>query len=126
MLVSESVVVFIPSMNPANVRQFYEGLLGLRWVSSDAFAMVLEANGITIRVANVSSIADFKPAPFTILGWRVENIDERVAILTQKGIKFEHYSGMDQNAAGIWTSPAGARVAWFKDPDGNVLSLTEH
>jgi catechol 2,3-dioxygenase-like lactoylglutathione lyase family enzyme len=125
MLASQDVVAFIPSANPEAARPFYEGVLGLKWLGADPFAAVLDANGTTLRIANVSSVPGFKPAPFTVLGWRVDDIDEVVAGLARKGVKFEHYDGLGQDDAGVWTSPAGARVAWFKDPDGNVLSVAE-
>ena len=125
MLGSETIIAFIPSRDPTGARSFYEGVLGLRFLSQDPFAMVLEANGITIRVANVSSVPGFKPAPFTILGWQVENIEKAARGLREKGVRFERYPGMQQDELGIWNSPSGAKVAWFKDPEGNVLSITE-
>ena len=120
------IVAFVPSRNPAKARAFYEGILGLRFVSEDPFALVLEGNGVMIRVANVSSVKRFKPAPFTILGWLVDDIAGTVKALKKKNVKFERFPGMEQDQLGVWSSPSGARVAWFKDPDGNVLSLTEH
>ena len=125
MLGTETIVAFVPSQDPAAARRFYEGVLGLRFVSQDPFALVLEANGITVRVANVSSVPGFKPAPFTILGWRVRDIGKTALGLQEKGVRFERYPGMQQDELAIWNSPAGARVAWFKDPEGNVLSITE-
>ena len=125
MLGAESIVAFVPSQDPAAARKFYEGVLGLRFVSQDPFALVLDANGIMVRVANVSSVPDFKPASFTILGWRVGNIEKTARNLREKGIRCERYPGMKQDDLGIWTSPSGAKVAWFKDPEGNVLSITE-
>jgi len=119
------VVAFVPSRNPANARPFYETTLGLRFVSENPFALVLDANGIMIRVANVSSVETFKPAPFTILGWLVDDIARTVKTLKKKNVKFERFPGMDQDELGVWRSPSGARIAWFKDPDGNVLSVTQ-
>ncbi len=125
MLGSENIIAFVPSKDPAAARKFYEAVLGLRFVSQDPFALVMEANGITVRVANVSSVPGFKPAPYTILGWRVGNIEETARGLQKKGVRFERYPGMQQDELGIWNSPSGAKVAWFKDPEGNVLSITE-
>ncbi len=125
MLGAESIVAFVPSRDPAAVRSFYEGVLGLRFVSQDPFALVLEANGVTVRVANVSSVPGFMPAPFTILGWQVADIEKTARGLRDKGVRFERYPGMEQDDLGIWNSPSGAKVAWFKDPEGNVLSITE-
>jgi catechol 2,3-dioxygenase-like lactoylglutathione lyase family enzyme len=119
------VVAFVPSSNPAKARAFYEKTLGLRFVSEDPFALVLDANGVMIRVANVSSVKGFKPAPFTILGWLVDDIAATVKGLNKKNVKFERFPGMDQDERGVWRSPSGARIAWFKDPDGNVLSVTQ-
>jgi catechol 2,3-dioxygenase-like lactoylglutathione lyase family enzyme len=125
MLGSSSVVAFVPSRDPTKARAFYEGVLGLRFVSEDPFAVVLDANGVPIRIANVSSVTNFKPFPFTILGWQVTDIQKSVEALQKKGVTFQRYDGMTQDALGVWTSPSGAKVAWFTDPDGNVVSLTE-
>jgi catechol 2,3-dioxygenase-like lactoylglutathione lyase family enzyme len=118
-------VAFVPTRNPARARAFYEGTLGLRFVSEDPFAVVFEANGVMIRAANVSNVKDFKPAPFTILGWLVIDIAKAVRGLNKKGLSFERFQGMDQNALGVWSSPSGAKIAWFKDPEGNLLSVTQ-
>jgi catechol 2,3-dioxygenase-like lactoylglutathione lyase family enzyme len=125
MLGSMPVVAFVPCVKPERVRPFYEGKLGLRFVAEDQFAVVLDANGLTVRVVNVSGVPGHKPAPFTILGWSVPDIERAVRELQDKAIECESYPGMEQDLLGIWTSPSGARVAWFKDPEGNVLSLTE-
>jgi len=120
------IVAFVPTANPARSKKFFKTTLGLRLVSEDPFALVFDANGTSIRVANVSSVRGFRPAPFTILGWAVDDIDATVAQLSRRGVRFERYPGMPQDVRGIWTSPSGARIAWFKDPEGNVLSLTEY
>jgi hypothetical protein len=93
-------------------------------VRNDGFAMVLDANGIMIRVAKVPP--DFKPLPFTILGWQVTGIEEIVPELQKRGVAFERFGFPGQDALGIWTAPSGDKVAWFKDPDGNTLSLSQH
>ncbi|MFN2636519.1 MAG: VOC family protein [Gemmatimonadaceae bacterium] len=126
MLGKSNLVAFIPSKAPTKSRSFFENVLGLEFVSEDPFAMVLDANGTMIRVANVSNVKDFKPAPFTILGWDVENIDRTVRQMEKKGVQFERYTGLDQDSLGIWSAPGGAKVAWFKDPDGNLLSVSQH
>ena len=125
MLRSADVIAFVPTRDPARARAFYEHTLGLKFVSDDQFALVFDANGVTVRIANVSSVKEFKPAPFTILGWEVAEIQKSVRELTKKGVVFERFPGMDQDQLGIWDSPSGARVAWFKDPDGNILSITQ-
>jgi catechol 2,3-dioxygenase-like lactoylglutathione lyase family enzyme len=123
MLGSMNIVAFVPTKDAAKARAFYEGVLGLRFVKDDGFALVLDANGIMVRVAKAG---DFKPAPFTILGWQVTGIEKVVAGLQGKGVAFERFEFFEQDALGIWTAPTGDKVAWFKDPDGNVLSVSEH
>ena len=125
MLGSADLIAFVPTRDPDRARQFYETTLGLEFISADPFALVFNAHGTTLRVANVSDVKDFRPAPFTIVGWQVTNASDTVGDLEKKGIRFERFPGMDQDAQGIWQSPSGARVAWFKDSDGNILSITE-
>ena len=122
---SADVVAFVPTRNPKKARRFYEKVLGLEFRDEDSFASVFSANGVMLRVADVSSVRNFKPAPYTILGWRVDSVESAVAALRARGVRFQRFAGMGQNRAGIWTSPSGAKVAWFKDPDGNTLSITE-
>ncbi|HEY8833759.1 MAG TPA: VOC family protein [Gemmatimonadaceae bacterium] len=126
MLGSSDIVAFVPSRSPKKSRSFYEHTLGLGFVSDDQFANVFDANDVMVRVVDVSSVDGFTPFPFTILGWSVDNIEKTVKGLQKKGVTFERFQGMDQDQLGIWTSPSGARIAWFKDPDGNLLSLSEH
>jgi catechol 2,3-dioxygenase-like lactoylglutathione lyase family enzyme len=125
MLGSMDIIAFVPTRNRDKARPFFEKTLGLRFVSDDQFALVFDANGVMIRVVDVSSVAGFEPAPFTILGWNVGDIGKIVRGLGKKGIEFERYPGMQHDQLGVWSSPSGAKVAWFKDPDGNVLSVTE-
>lgn len=122
MLGSIDIVAFVPTKDAEKARAFYEGVLGLRFVKDDGFALVLDANGIMVRVAK----AQFTPAPFTILGWQVADIESMVKGLQEKGVKFERFGFFEQDELGIWTAPTGDKVAWFKDPDGNVLSLSQH
>jgi catechol 2,3-dioxygenase-like lactoylglutathione lyase family enzyme len=126
MLGSMGIVAFVPTKHREKARAFYEKTLGLGFVSDDQFALVFDANGVTLRVVDVSAVPGFEPAPFTILGWTVGDIGKAVKGLERKGVKFERYPGMQQDQIGVWTSPGGAKIAWFKDPDGNVLSVTEH
>jgi len=123
MLGALNIVAFVPTKDTEKARAFYEGILGLRFVKDDGFAMVLDANGIMIRVAKAP---EFKPAQFTILGWQVTEIDKVVRELTGKGIHFEIFGFFKQDELGIWTAPTGDKVAWFKDPDGNILSVSQH
>jgi catechol 2,3-dioxygenase-like lactoylglutathione lyase family enzyme len=122
MLSSIDIVAFVPTKDTEKARAFYEGVLGLRFVKDDGFAMVLDANGIMVRVAK----AQFTPAPFTILGWQVTDINKIVTGLQAKGVRFERFGFFEQDELGIWTAPTGDKVAWFKDPDGNVLSISQH
>ena len=123
MLSNHKLMAFVPTTDSARARAFYETKLGLRFVSNDDFALVMDAGGTTIRIAKVPELS---PAPFTVLGWEVTGIDNVAAALKAKGVTFERYGWAKQDDLGIWTAPGGAKVAWFKDPDGNVLSLTEH
>ena len=124
MLATAKLVAFIPTKDAARARAFYEDTLGLRFVQDDNFALVMESNGTTIRIAR---IGDFTPYPFTVLGWAVEDIDAAVATLTAKGVEFNRYSFLEQSPNGVWTAPGNAaKVAWFPDPDGNTLSLSQH
>jgi catechol 2,3-dioxygenase-like lactoylglutathione lyase family enzyme len=118
------VMAFAPTTDPAKARAFYEGALGLRLVSDEQpFALVFDANGTMLRVTTVHEL---KTQQFTILGWRVVEIEKSVDRLAAAGVEFERYKGVnDADPRGIWNSPSGARIAWFKDPDGNVLSVTE-
>ena len=123
MLGSINIVAFVPTRDFNKARAFYEGVLGLRFVKDDGFALVLDANGIMIRVAKVP---EFKPAQFTILGWQVSGIEKMVEELERKGVHFERFGFFEQDKLGIWTAPTGDKVAWFKDPDGNILSVSQH
>ena len=123
MLGSINIIAFVPTRDSNKARAFYEGVLGLRFVKDDGFALVLDANGIMIRVAKVP---EFKPAQFTILGWQVSHIEKIVEELEKKGVHFERFGFFEQDKFGIWTAPTGDKVAWFKDPDGNVLSVSQH
>ena len=122
MLTTFDLIAFVPTAQPDRARDFYANVLGLRLVSEDGFALVFEAHGSMLRIAKM---AQLQPAPYTVLGWRVPNIAAAVAALAARGVAFEKYAGLSQDTAGVWASPSGARIAWFKDPDGNTLSLTE-
>ena len=123
MLGSTNIVAFVPIKDSGKARAFYEGVLGLRFVKDDGFALVLEANGIMVRAAKMK---EFTPAQFTILGWQVSDIEQVVRGLAAKGVHFEIFGFFKQDERGIWTAPNGDKVAWFKDPDGNTLSVSQH
>jgi catechol 2,3-dioxygenase-like lactoylglutathione lyase family enzyme len=119
-----NIVAFVPTGDSEKARTFYEIVLGLRFVKDDGFAVTLDANGIMVRVTKVPP--PFTPAPFTILGWQVSEIEKMVAELQEKGVHFERFGFFEQDELGIWTAPTGDKVAWFKDPDGNILSVSQH
>jgi len=123
MLGSTNIVAFVPIKDSGKARAFYEGVLGLRFVKDDGFALVLEANGIMVRAAKMK---EFTPVQFTILGWQVSDIEQVVRGLAAKGVHFEIFGFFKQDELGIWTAPTGDKVAWFKDPDGNILSVSQH
>jgi catechol 2,3-dioxygenase-like lactoylglutathione lyase family enzyme len=123
MLFDGQTIAFLASRDLERAEAFYVGRLGLTRAMRDSFALVVFADRVRVRITRVE---DFTPQPFTVLGWQVERIDEVVERLTAAGIDLLRYPGMEQDAAGIWRSPGGARVAWFADPDRNVLSLSEH
>ena len=123
MLGKSNIVAFVPIKDTAKARTFYEETLGLRFVKDDNFALIFDANGIMVRMAKVP---EFKPAHFTVLGWEVSNIEQTVKSLQEKGVAFERIGFFKQDELGIWTAPTGDKVAWFKDPDGNTLSVSQH
>jgi catechol 2,3-dioxygenase-like lactoylglutathione lyase family enzyme len=117
-------IAFVPTRDPARAEEFYQGVLGLRLVSEELpFALVFDLDGVMLRVTIVKELT---PAAYTILGWRTEDISATVRALQQSGVVFARYPGMAQNELGIWTAPGGAQVAWFQDPDGNTLSVSQH
>jgi len=124
LLGSAKLLAFAAISDAARAKAFYRDVLGLRFVAEDGFAVVFDSNGVTVRLSLVG-----KPviAPYTVLGWMVPDIGAKVKELEQNGVMFERYSFLQQDELGVWTAPDGiARVAWFKDPDGNVLSVSQH
>jgi catechol 2,3-dioxygenase-like lactoylglutathione lyase family enzyme len=118
-------IAFVATRDAARAKAFYQGVLGLRLVSEELpFALVFDLDGVVLRVTIVKELT---PAAYTILGWKTEDISATVRALQQSGVVFERYPGMAQDELGIWTAPGGAaRVAWFKDLDGNTLSVSQH
>ena len=123
MLGSTNIVAFVTISDVEKSRSFYEGILGLKFIKDDGFALVFDANGIMVRAAKMKEVT---PQQFTVLGWQVSDIENKVRALTDKGVKFEIFGFFKQDELGIWTAPTGDKVAWFKDPDGNILSLSQH
>jgi catechol 2,3-dioxygenase-like lactoylglutathione lyase family enzyme len=122
MLESSDVVAFAAAADLPRAREFYEQKLGLRMVEQNDFACVFDANGTMLRVTAVPVVS--QPG-YTVLGWRVTDIEATVRGLTARGVVFNRYDGMDQDENGVWTTTGGEQVAWFADPDGNTLSLTQ-
>ena len=121
-MINSKIIGFVATRNPASARKFYEGALGLAFISEDPFAVVFDVNGTMLRVQKVQEL---HPPRHTVLGWDVHDIRAEIEALVKKGVRFERFDGLPQDELGIWTSPAGGKIAWFKDPDGNTLSLTQ-
>lgn len=103
-------------------KDFYQRVLGLKLIEDSPFALVFDANGTMLRIQKVP---DHVPAKHTVLGWKVDDIRSRIGELSAKGVRFERFDGIPQDDCGIWSTPDRVLVAWFKDPDGNTLSLTQ-
>lgn len=115
-------VSFVATSKPAESRQFYETVLGLPCLSDDPFALVFDLGVSTLRIQKVELVPEVN---HTVLGWEVVDIQKSVGELSKRGLRFERFPQLPQDDLGVWASPSGAMVAWFKDPDGNTLSLTE-
>ena len=125
MLTRSKPVILIPTVRKDQAKEFYESVLGLKFRLDDGFALVFDTAGIMLRVTPVQ---EFTPHQFSVLGWEVDDILLAVTDLKQRGVVFEIYDfpWMKQDELGIWTAPDGTCVAWFKDPDGNLLSVAQH
>jgi catechol 2,3-dioxygenase-like lactoylglutathione lyase family enzyme len=117
------IIGFVPTTDAERSRAFYVDVLKLDFVSDDQFALVVRTQSSMIRIAKTEN---FTPVPYTVLGWEVSAIEEQVQALSAAGVSFERYPYLPQGELGIWTTPDGSKVAWFKDPDGNLLSLSQH
>ena len=122
-LTSESLVGLVPTTNSARAKAFYIDTLGLTFISDDQFAVVVRSGPNQIRIVKVES---FTPQTFTVLGWAVGDVAATVRDLAQRGVQFLRFEGMEQDEDGIWNPTGGGGVAWFKDPDGNTLSVSSH
>lgn len=122
MLSDKKLKAFVPTAKPQDAKSFYRDVLGLKLLSEDNYAIEFDANGTLLRIAIVQEL---KPQAFTVLGWNIEDISSTILALNSKDIFCIKYDFLKQDDLGVWTSPSGSKVAWFKDPDGNVLSLTE-
>jgi len=121
-LSTAAVVPFVATTDLERAHGFYGDLLGLRRVDASPFANVYDAGGTSLRVTRVDRVLT---ASYTVLGWTVADIRAAISELTARGVAFERFAGVDQDDAGVWTAPGGARIAWFRDSDGSLLSLTE-
>lgn len=115
-------IAFIATAKPEAAKTFYSDIVGLKLRDASPFALVFEDSGIMLRVQIVT---DHTPPPYTVHGWSVARIEDNVHRLKSRGATFLDYDQLPQDDLGIWTTPEGAKIAWFKDPDGNILSLTE-
>jgi catechol 2,3-dioxygenase-like lactoylglutathione lyase family enzyme len=122
MLDGSNLTAFLATTDASRTRAFYEGVLGLRFVSDDPFALVYDAQGTELRIQKVER---FTPQPHTALGWLVTSLQAVIREIVARGGRFERYPSLGQDEAGVWLAPSGTRIAWLKDPDGNVLSLSE-
>ena len=113
---------FLATTDANRAQRFYVDLLGAELRESTPFSLVVKIGGTMLRIQKVEEVC---PPPYTALGWQVEDIAADVRSLTERGVKFIHFNGMGQDDAGIWTAPGGAKVAWFRDPDGQLLSLDQ-
>ena len=118
-----SLIGFVPITDADRAKAFYADVLGLTFVQDDGFALVFHSGGNMVRLVRMPSVT---PAQFTILGWEATTIEDDVKALTAKGVSFVRFSFFKQDKLGIWTAPNGNKVAWFTDPDGNVLSVSQH
>jgi catechol 2,3-dioxygenase-like lactoylglutathione lyase family enzyme len=119
---NSALMAFVATANADEARAFYRDVLGLTLVDEHPFALVFDSSGTTLRIQKVESVA---PIPYTALGWRVDDIHASVHGLVERGVTFERFPGISQDDDGVWSNPFGVGVAWFKDPDGNLLSLSE-
>lgn len=122
MLSDKNIIAFVATTDTAKAKPFYESILGLKITSIEQYAIVFDANGIQLRM---SIVKDLIPAQYSVLSWIVPDIKKAVTELSIKGVKFEKYDWFKHDEQGIWTAPDATMVAWFKDPDGNILSLTQ-
>jgi catechol 2,3-dioxygenase-like lactoylglutathione lyase family enzyme len=123
MLDSAKLVGFVPTTDYEKARAFYEGKLGFKFVSLDQYALVMQVGAHRIRI---SKVPNYKPLQGTILGWEVENIEAAAKWLGDRGVATEKFPFVQDRELGIWTTPNGDKVAWFKDPDGNILGVSQH
>ena len=119
---SQKIMAFAATSDPATAKAFYRDTLGLTLIHEDGFALAFDVKGVMLRVTTVKKVA---VAPYTVLGWQVDDIAAVARALTKAGVQLQRYPGVAQDELGVWQAPGGAKVAWFLDPEGNILSITE-
>jgi predicted enzyme related to lactoylglutathione lyase len=117
-----AIIAFVATTDLDRAHAFYGGVLGFQRTEASPYANAYDAGGTSLRVTRVERVAS---ASYTVLGWRVDDITAAIAALGARGVAVRRIDGVDQDDDGVWTAPGGARIAWFADPDGNVLSLTQ-
>ncbi len=122
MLSNETLKTFVPTVKPQEAKAFYRDKLGLTLLGEDDYGIEFNSGGTLLRVITVREL---KPHEFTVLGWNVKDIEATIRSLNEKGVVFEKYDFLPHDDLGIWTSPNNSKVAWFKDQDGNVLSVSQ-
>jgi len=122
MLAGNDLIAFVATTDMDRARPFYSDTLGLKLLDDGPYACAYDANGTMLRV---TLVPELQPAGYTVCGWKVDEIGGAIRSLVERGVEFKRYEGMEQDDLGVWTAPGGAKVAWFADPDGNTLSLTE-
>jgi catechol 2,3-dioxygenase-like lactoylglutathione lyase family enzyme len=122
MLNQEKIMAFVGVSDVDKARAFYRDVLGLTLLSEDNFALAFDVGGVMLRVTPVGEV---HPQPHTVLGWQVEDTTATVRALAKAGVRFERYEHVSQDDDGVWVAPGGAKIAWFKDPDGNTLSIAQ-
>jgi catechol 2,3-dioxygenase-like lactoylglutathione lyase family enzyme len=122
MLSGAELVAFVATRDLDVAARFYGDVLGFELVESTPFANVFDAGGTTLRVTRVDEVAD---AGYTVLGWKVPDVEAAIGALSGRGVEFKRYDGLEQDEHGAWTAPGASRIAWFADPDGNTLSLQQ-
>ena len=122
MLAAHKLVAFVPIRNADSARAFYRDSLGLELLHEDGFALVFDVQGVMLRA---TLLREFQPQPFTVLGWQVADAVAAAQRLAAGGVQLERFPGLDQDEHALWHAPGGALVAWFRDPDGNILSISQ-
>ncbi|MEO0882795.1 MAG: VOC family protein [Pseudomonadota bacterium] len=119
---NQPLYTFVPVTDGDRAKSFYKGVLGLTLLEDTPFAVVFKVPGGTLRLAKTPN---FTPQPFSLISWVVDDLETDMATLRENGVSFEFFDGLPQDKQGVWTVPDGAKVCWFKDPDGNLLSLSQ-